>query len=282
MSHFYKHDGTPCHYMPNEAARKRGELLATRETTIRDARKLNLNASVTTITKIVDKGEMLLEWTIKQALYSALVHPDGFPQCEVDANGCVSDKDPAFLAWAAQCRADAKRQVEVKAERGSILHDMMMKAHHNYNQIEPQYLAHVDGMMEMLEQNFGKRQWIAERNFACRLGYGGSIDLSTAPGDPDPIVLDYKFKDFDESRDAAYFVYDEHRMQLGGYRRALDVLHPDQGFATARCFNAFGSISDPGLVLLHTHKPDDILHGEEMFLAAKALFEAKNKYRPKW
>lgn len=270
MSHFYANDGTPRHYMPN--ASKPGEM---RETTIRDARKHNLNPSVTTILKVMDKGDILLEWQIKQALYAALVHPNGFPRLERDANGAISEKDPAFIKWAGECRRDAKRQVEVKAERGSILHDAMMLAHKRYHEIEPQYLAHVDGMMQMLRDNFGEREWIAEHNFACALGFGGSIDLHTPEDDPDPIILDYKFKDFDESRDASYFVYDEHKIQLAGYR--LGINRPK-----ARLFNAFGSISDPGLVLLHAHSEEDARQGEQMFRAVLALHQAKTQYIPKW
>lgn len=275
MSHWYTNAAEPMHTMPNEAARKRGEVGAVRETTIRDARKHNLNPSVTTITKVIDKGDMLLEWMIKQALYAALVHPDGLPRCAIGPDGSVSEKDPAFIAWATHCRMDAKQQVTVKAERGSILHDMMMRAHHAYHSIEPQYLAHVDGMFAMLNRTFGKRNWIAEHTFAHRLGFGGSVDLHTDPGDPDPIILDYKFKDFDESREASYFVYDEHKMQLGGYRIGLEM-------PKARLFNAFGSISDPGLVLLHAHSEQDAKHGEEMFLAALRFHQAKTQYIPKW
>ena len=273
MSHWYDKTGEPMHKLPNKS--KPGEL---RDTTLRDARKLNLAPSVTTVLKdVVAKGDILWDWSIKQALYSALVHPSGsLPQCARNPDGSISEKDPAFLAWAKDCMADAKRQVNVKAERGSILHDAMMMAHHAYHNIEPQYLAHVDGMFAMLEQNFGKRQWIAEQSFACpTMCVGGSVDLHTHPDDPDPIVLDYKFKDFGEDRDAAYFVYDEHTMQLGAYRMGVRL-------PTARCFNAFGSISTPGLVLLHAHTEKDIKRGEEMFLLANRLYQIKHDYRPKW
>lgn len=270
MSHFYTCDGEAMHYVPN--ASKPGEL---RETTIRDARKLNLNPSVTTILKVLDKGEFLLEWTVRQALYSALVHPQGLPSCARNGDGSISEDDQDFLAWAAQCRADAKRQVQVKAERGSILHDAMMKAHNAYDTIEPQYLAHVDGMMKMLHENFGKRRWVAEHNFAHPLGFGGSVDLHTHPDDPDPIILDYKFKDFHAGKKAQQFVYDEHKIQLAGYRIGLRLRE-------ARLFNAFGSISDPGLVLLHAHSANDAEHGEQMFRAALALYQAKTQYIPKW
>lgn len=277
MSHWYHNSGEPQHVVPNKS--KPGEF---RETTLRDARKLNLNPSVTTVTKIMDKGEVLQEWTIRQALFSALIHPDGFPVCELDENGCVSDKDPAFLQWAKDCRMDARRQVDAKAERGSILHDAMMKAHHSYGSIEPQYLAHVDGMMAMLRKNFGDRHWIAEKCFAHPLGFGGSVDLHALavgePGTPEylpPIILDYKFKDFDASRDAEYFVYDEHRMQLGGYRVGLKL----QG---AKLYNAFGSITHPGLVLLHSHTDGDAIKGEKMFLAALQLWQIKHDYVPNW
>lgn len=274
MSHWYHHNGDPCHFVPNEAARKRGDKGAMRETTVKDARKLNLNPSVTTVTKIVDKGDFLLEWTIKQALYAAAVHPDGWPKFS-GLSVTLSEDHPEFVEWASKCRADAKRQVTVKAERGSILHDAMMRAHKEYHTIEPQYLAHVDGMMAMLAEQFGKRQWRAEWTFAHPLGFGGSVDLHTEPDDPDPIILDYKFKDFGEGKRAEQFVYDEHRMQLGGYR--IGLIMP-----RARCFNAFGSISDPGLVLLHEHTEADIQQGEAMFKAALALFQAKTGYVPKW
>lgn len=267
MTHWYTKAGEPMHEVPNKS--KPGTF---RETTLRDARKLKLAPSVTTVLKVVDKGEMLLEWQIKQALYSAAVHPNGWPAFE---DGVLSEKDPTFLKWFGECRRDAKQQVSVKAERGSILHDMMMRAHHAYHTIEPQYLAHVDGMMEMLERNFGKRRWIAEKTFSHPLGFGGSIDLQTVDDDDDPIILDYKFKDFDQSRDAEYFVYDEHRMQLGGYSIGT-------GKHKARLFNAFGSISDPGLVLLHPHTKDDAEHGREMFLATLRLWQVKNKYAPEW
>lgn len=269
MSHYYQQDGTPHHFMPN--ASKPGE---TRPTTIRDAKKLNLFPSVTTVIAMLDKGTTLADWKQRQALYSALCE-GRFPECAHNGDGSISEKDPAFLDWAKRCMEDARRQVAVKAERGTILHDAMMRAHHDYDSIEPQYLAHVDGMFAELERRFGKRYWIAEGNFAHPDGFAGQIDLRTVPGDPDPIILDYKFKEFDESKQASYFVYDEHRIQLGAYSRGV-------GMEDARLFNAFGSVSRPGLVLVHEHKPADAEYGRRMFAALLQLHEVKTGYKPKW
>lgn len=273
MSHWYSKAGEPMHQLPNKS--KPGEF---RDTTLRDARKLQLAPSVTTVLKdVVAKGDILSDWSIKQALYSALVHPSGrLPKCERNPDGSISEKDPAFLAWAKDCMMDAKRQVSIKAERGTILHDACSKAWDCYHLIEPQYLAHVDGMLWHLDLLFGRRKWIAEKAFACKdMLVGGSVDLHTSPDDPDPIVLDYKFKDFGFDREAKYFVYDEHSMQLGAYRRGLRMFN-------ARCFNAFGSISEPGLVLTHEHTEEDIRRGEEMFLLANQLYQTKHGYRPQW
>lgn len=270
MTHWYSNAGEPMHKVPNKS--KPGEL---RDTTLRDARKLKLNPSVTTVTKIIDKGDTLLEWQIRQALYSASVHPDGWPEFACDDNGCLREDDPAFRKWAAYCRRDARLQVDVKAERGSILHDAMMRAHHSRHTIEPQYHAHVDGMMEMLHKQFGERRWIAEKTFACPEGFGGSVDLQTADDDDDQIILDYKFKDFGAEAFADQFVYDEHKMQLGGY--SIGLRKP-----RARLFNAFGSISDPGRVLLHAHTKEDAEHGREMFMAALKFWQIKHKYVPDW
>ena len=268
MTHWYTNAGEPMHEVPN--ASKPGQM---RETTLRDARKLKLNPSVTTVTKIIDKGDMLLQWGKRQAIYSAVIA--GIPKFQL-VDGCLPQgRGTEFENWANACIKDAEAQVREKAERGSILHDAMMKAHHAYEHIEPQYLAHVDGMMAMLERNFGKREWIAEKCFAHEDGFGGSVDLQTADDDEDQIILDYKFKDFDESRDAEYFVYDEHRMQLGGYRKGLRK-------PGARLFNAFGSITQPGLVLLHAHSEEDARKGEAMFDLALRFWQAKNSYTPEW
>lgn len=274
MTHWYSKAGEPMHQLPNEAARKRGDAGAMRDTTLRDARKLALAPSVTTVTKMIDKGDFLLKWGKRQAIYSAVIM--GIPNFTLDADGCLPQgKGSEFEAWADECIKDAEAQVRIKSERGSLLHEACSLAWHAYDAIEAQYLAHVDGMMKMLEANFGKRQWKAEHAFAHPLGFGGSIDLQTLDDDPDPIILDYKFKDFDASRDAEYFVYDEHRMQLGGYRIGT-------GKKKARCFNAFGSITDPGLVLLHAHTEADIAAGEQMFLHALGFWQVKNDYKPAW
>ena len=271
MSHWYGKGGEPMHEVPN--ASKPGLM---RATTVRDARKLGLWPSVTTVQKTLAKGMMLDEWLIDQALYAALVHPKGFPRCTLQEDGSVSFKDPEFVAWAKQCKADARAQVQVKAERGSILHDMMMRAHHAYDTVPPQYLAHVDGMFEMLHARFGTRQWIAEGSFCnTELGFGGSIDLRTLPDDPDPIILDYKFKEFDDTKKASYFIYDEHRMQLGGYS-----IGPGD-YTKARLFNAFSSITEPGLVLIHEHSAEDAQYGRDLFLATLRVWQTQNGYAPK-
>jgi hypothetical protein len=54
-SHWYSLDGKPCHTVPN----KDGD--GTRTTTLRDARKLQLLPSVTTIIGILDKPQ-LTKW----------------------------------------------------------------------------------------------------------------------------------------------------------------------------------------------------------------------------
>lgn len=268
------------HFLPNAAAVKRGEAGAKRPTTIRDAKKLNLNPSVTTIAEVLNKGSLLEDWKIRQALYAALVAPGGLPVCGVNGDGTIPEDDPTFREWAEACMIDARRQVQIKAERGGLLHDAMMLAHHRYDTIAPQYLAHVDGMFTMLRERFGQRTWVAEHSFAHRLGFGGCIDLHARPEwigghlKP-PIILDYKFKDFGPGRQASYFVYDEHKLQLGGYSIGIEL-------EDALLFNAFGSISDPGLVLVHEHPASDADYGRELFLAALRLYQVKSGHIPKW
>ena len=49
-NHWYKQDGSPCYEVPYADPKK-----GMRSTTIRDARKLNLVPSVTTILQVMDK-----------------------------------------------------------------------------------------------------------------------------------------------------------------------------------------------------------------------------------
>ncbi len=71
-SHWYTRNGKPCHQVPY--AGKRGEAGEMRNTTLKDARKMGLLPSVTSIIGIVEKPG-LIRWKMGQIILAALTLP---------------------------------------------------------------------------------------------------------------------------------------------------------------------------------------------------------------
>lgn len=278
MSHWYTRTGEPMHTVPSKDG-------TPRPTTLREARKLDLLPSVTTIIKPVGGGKVLTDWIADQAVLSALAHPGGIPAAVMT---CVRERDSLpveklssnasikeFLDW---CREDSQKRVRDKAELGGAIHAALNSSFVDPDEVPAHFLAHVGGVRAALAKDFGEdRVWHPERNFACDEGFGGCIDLDSEEGET-PILLDFKCKEFDDSKDAKRMVFDEHVMQLGGYRRARAKRMPK--YQRARCINVFVSTSVPGLCKMHEHSVEDIDRGESMFLAALAFWRASNKYTP--
>jgi hypothetical protein len=118
--------------------------------------------------------------------------------------------------------------------------------------------------------------WLPERcHTNVEAGFGGSIDLESIEpfGEcEDGLIVDAKCKEFDADKKDSGLVFDEHLMQLGGYCR-LRKRKPT-------CANLFISTSNPGLVRLVVHKPEDIARGQAMFDALLSYWRARNKYFP--
>lgn len=272
MGHWYTRDGDPMHEVKDAKGNPR-------PTTLRDARKLGLFPSVTTINKATGGSPQLTDWIVNQALLSALNHPGGVPNFHNAARDPVSDKDQKvkdFLQW---CREDSYKQVRDKAELGNAIHDALNKSFVDPDDVPAHFLAHVNAVRSLLARHFGEdRVWIPERTFACPgEGFGGSIDLDSDEGDV-PVLVDFKCKEFDEGKPVKSMIFDEHVQQLGGYRIARTSKNPK--YANARCVNVIVSTSVPGLAVMHEHSAEDMERGEQMFRATLAFWRAKNKYFP--
>lgn len=273
MSHWYMPDGTPVHTVIGKDGNPR-------PTTLRDARKLGLLPSVTTVMKPTSGSPILTDWIVTQALVSALNHPGGVPVIKAaPGDTSLSDKDPRVKAFTDWCKDDSRKQVRDKAELGGCIHDALKQSFLDPDEVPAHFLAHVDAARRVLAEQFGDdRVWHPERSFGCvELGVGGCIDLDSDE-EPGPLLGDFKCKEFDGNKRPKDMVFDEHVMQLGGYRLARTARDPR--YANARCFNVFVSTSVPGLVVIHHHTDEDMKRGEEMFLASRAFWRAQNKYTP--
>jgi hypothetical protein len=216
-THWYKQDGTPLYEVPKKTG---GGM---RNTTLRDARKLNLVPSVTTIIDIAAKPG-LVAWKINQILLAALT---------------LEQKGSEGLdAFAKRVQIDAGEHARVARETGTAIH-ASLEAYFSHDFPDADHIKHCAGAEAALIGTFGRQEWSAEKSFASPLGFGGKVDLNCPS-----VVADFKTKEFGPEAKAKDFAYPEMAMQLAAYRKGL-------GLNDAVLANVFVSVTHPGLTLVH-------------------------------
>jgi hypothetical protein len=234
--HWYTKDGSPAY----TTIGKTGE----RPTTLRDARKLGLLPSVTTINGQLSKSG-LDTWKQQQVLLAALTLPrqDGEPEQE----------------WLARVMQDSKATGREAAERGTAIH-AIIEAY--FDQVYmPEKPAYLDAIDKALKDAFGEQLWLSEKSFGHPLGFGGKCDLMSVNG----FVVDFKTKETDLDKVDVYF---EHEMQLAAYREGL-------GMPTARSAIVFvnGKTNQVKLIEVSQEK---LQSGWECFEHLLRVYQIKN------
>lgn len=223
MGHWYGRDGSPQYTI-------KGANGVERDTTLRDARKLGLVPSVTTILGVQDKPA-LLTWKQNQILHAAMEHPfkDGF--------------DPKV--WAKQIVDKSNKIGREAAERGSIIHDALEQY---YLTGDTKDDAFIEPVVNFMHEHFPGVPWVPEASFtSLEYGYGGKVDMHSPQG----IVLDFKTKDTADVKKMV--AYDGHHMQTAAYAVGLaESLRFDNSMSThkVRRYNLFISTHTPGLITL--------------------------------
>lgn len=264
--HWYARNGSPA-YTTNG-----------RDTTLRDARKLGLCPSVTTVTNVIAK-DALTEWLISQAILASLTLP------RVDGE---SDE-----AWLSRIKVDGRAQAKAAAEEGTRIHDACEQLFKTGLQPESPYFKHAGAACDEVERLFPDvTDWVSEKSFAHPLGYGGKVDLhSPSTG----IVVDFKTKDGDFS-DGKRLHFDQN-IQLAAYQvgllltdpedvwvsqahRSVDPSEPLKSFT--QCANIFVSRTHAGKVASYIWSTQDIEDGWLVFKRALDLWISLRKYDPSW
>lgn len=218
-----------------------------RATDLRDARKLALVPSVTTVLNVMAK-DALTTWKVKQGIMAALT-----------LTRQPGESDDEFIDRVVH---DSKQEAKAAAEEGDRIHDACECAVKG-NWYPEKYRPHVDAAIAELNRLFPEvNDWVAEVSFAHPLGYGGKIDLhSPSTG----IVCDYKSKDGDFS-DKKKLDYDQN-IQLAAYQRGMEL-------PVNVCANIFVSRTHPGKVASHVWSVAKVQHGWQQFEAALLLWQA--------
>ena len=242
-NHWYTRDGVPQYTVE---AKKGGQ----RNTTLRDARTMNLVPSVTTILNIAAKPA-LLAWMQQQVLYAALTLPRRPDEPEKEYIDRIIN--------------DSKEQGRSAADAGTAIHASIQG--HYEDSPTGQHQESVDACTKAITEHFGEAIWISERSFSHEFGFGGKCDLFCS-GTLNA-VIDIKTKEFTDPKKVEG--YDEHLMQLAAYRVGL-------GIPNAQCANVFVSRNVPNLVVVKEWSEDDLIRGWKMFLALLEFWQLKNQF----
>ncbi len=211
--HWYTKTGEPMYTIVGANGKERN-------TTLADAKKLDLVPSVTTILGIVAKPA-LENWKISQAINSCMA---------LDIEEKESHDD-----YVNRIKRHSKEVGIQASERGTEIHALIEQGFVSDKKSEP-YKA----IQDWLDLHYPFEEWIAEDSFCAKQGYGGKIDLYSKSG----IFVDFKTKDDLEGKDPKRLVYDEHGMQLSAYVQGC-------GYEDAERISIFVDRNDTGLIACH-------------------------------
>jgi hypothetical protein len=241
--HWYTRKGVPAYTVKSKDG-------TDRPATLRDARKLGLVPSVTTVIKCA-AAPALERWKRDQMMQAALTLP------RLDGE--------AEAAWISRVWTDSGETARKAAERGTAIHAAIQGMYEGKTP-HPDMAAHCVGAGDHVHcwLKVEDSDWVAEGSFAHHLGFGGKVDLSCGRA-----VLDFKTKEFDEYTDLK--TWDEQHMQLAAYREGL-------GMPTARAAIVYVSVTTPGLARLIEIPEEELKRGWKMFLHLLNYWKAKHKF----
>lgn len=240
--HWYELDGSPAYTVKAKDG-------TDRPTTLRDARKLSLVPSVTTILKCA-ANPGLEAWKLNQMMLAAMT----LPRAEWES-------EESFVS---RVIADSKEQARMAADRGTQVHAAIEKFFDGT--IEADSLPYLEAVYKAVDKQFGTLRWSPEKSFAHD-GYGGKVDLHSTDGQG--VVIDFKTKEFTSQTLEKAQGFDEHVCQLAAYRHGLFL-------PQARCANIFVSVTEHGLVVVKEWTEEQIQRGWKMFSALKTYWYVKS------
>lgn len=238
-SHWYDRQGTPVYEVP----RAKGDGM--RPTTLRDARKLSLVPSVTTILRCA-AAPGLEAWKARQLLEAALTLPK-LPEESLDD-------------YATRVIEDSKEQGRKAAERGTELHAAI-----ELGDIGGEWGLYVEKVYDTLAQyGIDITKGKPEHSFASPLGFGGKLDWTS-----DDTILD--FKTTKQVATKKQLAWPEHLWQLAAYDVGL------HGECRARLINVFIDTEEPE-VRLHEWPQEDTQKAWRIFQHLLGFWQEKNSY----
>lgn len=252
-AHWYTRDGKPCHKVIGKNGKERN-------TTIRDARTMNLMPSVTTILKTL-AAPQLTRWMVENAIIAALT--------------ATQREDEDLQAFAVRVADEAGEVAGQAANFGTRFHAMMEQFAEGYwgAIVDPDLLGYIPHARAWFDEHV--KEVISSERTIVGDGYAGTADLFVLTHDDRKVLFDFKTKT--GKRDAktgewkAPAVYDNWTYQLAAYG---EILGAD---AVA---NVVVNSSEPQPFTTLFHKPEAREKGWKIFQSTRDLWQLLNNYVP--
>ncbi len=241
-----------------------------RRTNLKDARKLDLVPSVTSVLKVMAAPGLEI-WKAEQLLQAALTLP--------------KKQGETLDAYAKRIVEDSKAQGIEAASRGKQLHAAIEQYIGTFGtcwscEIDETWRPHCEKLKATLAQHgIDIHAGQPEHSFASQIGglwYGGKIDYHKRNGEL--VVLDFKSKDKIEPK--KQLVYEEHAMQIAAYGYGLFgriTSSKPWDWEAFRGLNVFVGVSDCEVRVVE-HTPEDLAHGFELFRSVLDFWTRKNRF----
>ena len=258
-SHWYSLDGKPCHTIKTKDGKSE------RNTTLRDARALNLLPSVTNIIGILDKPQ-LTKWKMREVAKAAIAIPG--PQGEEPVERFA---DRAIEA--------AMSQVSDAADLGTKIHNaienlMRGSAEEPSEEMRPYVKPVLDWMKKV-----GVKVTHSEIVLVNAVhGFAGRVDalFTWDDGFGKMGILDFKTKK--TKPDEKVEAYDEHVLQLAAYAATHYGAEHLQHVVAA---NLFISSTEPGRLDVVKHDKAKLVAAYEAFTQMCAIWRFRKGYDPR-
>jgi len=259
VMHWYTKEAEPMHFIEG----KNGEM---RDTTLRDARKLNLYPSVTGILDILAKPG-LEAWKQRQVIEASLTLP--------------MLKGESVDEFIKRIPQDAFKSAEDAKLRGDTIHKCMESLFKGTYEEFPNDIVNISRLAQDAILTYTKGSvvdFIAEETVVGD-GYGGMIDLNSPE-----FVIDYKTKDIKDKQWDQYvaqkniypaIAYPDNCQQLAAYDMALT-----QFSINRRLINVYIDRQIPGRVIIHEWKPEEVKTAWEVFEHALRIWQLSKGYVP--
>jgi hypothetical protein len=252
--HWYQTDGKPCHTVIGKNGNERN-------TTLRDARTMNLLPSVTTILKTL-AAPQLTRWMVENAIIAALTATQG--------------EDEDLQQFAVRVADEAGSVASTAADFGTRFHAMMEEIAKGNTEdliLDKDLIPYFPFAMEWMREHV--KEVISTEQCIVGEGYAGTADLLVLNHDDERVLFDFKTKQL--KRDAKTggwkkpVVYDNWEQQLAAYG---EVLNAD------RVANVIVNSREPGPFTTLVHKDEKRTKGWAVFQGVRDLWQTINNYTP--